>query len=147
MPHGSKTQKQQKQPSIAQSKKVIKKNIKKKNKLPKIENKIRKDNLVIKQESCSQTWRTNLQVAKRMDEGKGQFRSLRLTYTHCYIVNEQSTRTYFIAQGTCSMLCGSLDEKGVQGRMDTWIRMAESLHYSPETITTLLVNQLYPNTR
>jgi len=38
-----------------QNKKVIKKKFLKKNKLPKIENKIRKDNLVIKQESCLQT--------------------------------------------------------------------------------------------
>ena len=38
----------------------------------------------------------------------------------------------------CSMLHGSLDERGVRGRMDTCICMAESLHCSPETITTLL---------
>ena len=37
------------------------------------------------------------------------------------------------------MLCGSLDGKGLWGRMDTCICMAESLHYSPETITTLLI--------
>ena len=39
-----------------------------------------------------------------------------------------------------SVLCGSLDGKGVQGRMDTCICMAESLCYSPETITTLLIS-------
>ena len=33
----------------------------------------------------------------------------------------------------------SLDERGVWGRMDTCICMAESLHCSSETITTLLV--------
>ena len=33
----------------------------------------------------------------------------------------------------------SLDAKGVQGRRDTCICMAESLHYSPETITILLI--------
>ena len=37
------------------------------------------------------------------------------------------------------MLCGSLDGRGVWGRMDTCIRMAESLHCPPETITTLLI--------
>ena len=36
------------------------------------------------------------------------------------------------------MFCGSLDRRGTWGRMDTCIRMAEYLHYSPETITTLL---------
>ena len=39
----------------------------------------------------------------------------------------------------CSMLCGSLNERGVWGRMDTCICMAESLHHSPETITALLI--------
>ena len=38
----------------------------------------------------------------------------------------------------CSMLCGSLDSRGVWRRTDTCICMAESLHCSPETITALL---------
>ena len=46
-----------------------------------------------------------------------------------------------------SMSCGSLDGKGVWGRMDTCIGMTESLHCSPEAITTLFVNWLYPNTK
>ena len=36
------------------------------------------------------------------------------------------------------MLCGSLDGRGVWGRMDAGICMAESLCCPPETITTLL---------
>ena len=40
----------------------------------------------------------------------------------------------------CSMLCGSLDERGVWGRMDTCVCMSESLHCSPESATTLLIN-------
>ena len=44
----------------------------------------------------------------------------------------------------CSMLCGSLDGRGVWGRMDTCIYTAESLCCSPETIVTLFVNWLYP---
>ena len=39
----------------------------------------------------------------------------------------------------CPMLCGSLDGRGVWGRMDTCVCTAESLHCSPETITTLLI--------
>ena len=39
----------------------------------------------------------------------------------------------------CSRLCGSLDGRGIWGRMDTCIGMAESLHCSPEIITTLLI--------
>ena len=37
------------------------------------------------------------------------------------------------------MLHGSLDGRGVWGRMDTCICMAESLHWPPEAITTLLI--------
>ena len=40
----------------------------------------------------------------------------------------------------CSVLGGSLDGKGAWGRMDTHVCMAESLHCSPETITTLLIS-------
>ena len=47
----------------------------------------------------------------------------------------------------CLVLCGSLDGRGVWGRMDTCIRMAETLHCSPEAITTLSVNWLYTNTK
>ena len=39
-----------------------------------------------------------------------------------------------------SMLCASLDGRWVWGRMDTCICMAESLHYLPETTTTLLIS-------
>ena len=35
--------------------------------------------------------------------------------------------------------------QGVWGKMDTYICMAESLCCLPETITTITVNQLYPN--
>ena len=38
------------------------------------------------------------------------------------------------------MLCGSLERRGVWGRMDTCIHMAELLCSSPETITILLIN-------
>ena len=40
----------------------------------------------------------------------------------------------------CSMLCASLDGREVQRRVDTCICTAESLHSSPETITTLLID-------
>ena len=38
----------------------------------------------------------------------------------------------------CSVLCSSLDGRGVWGRMDTCMCMAESLCCPPDTITTLL---------
>ena len=40
----------------------------------------------------------------------------------------------------CSMLCASLDVRGIWGRTDTCICMAESPPYSPDTITTLLIS-------
>ena len=39
----------------------------------------------------------------------------------------------------CSMLRSSLDGRGVWGRMDTCICMAEVFCCAPETITTLLI--------
>ena len=44
-----------------------------------------------------------------------------------------------MAQGSLLNICGSLDGRGVWGRMDTCIWMAESLGCPPETITTLLI--------
>ena len=38
----------------------------------------------------------------------------------------------------CSVLSVSLDGKGAWGTRDTCIWVAEALHYSPKTITTLL---------
>ena len=45
------------------------------------------------------------------------------------------------------MLYGNLEGRGVWERVDTCIYMAESLRFSLETITTLFVNWLYPNTK
>ena len=39
----------------------------------------------------------------------------------------------------CSMLCGSLDGRGIWERIDACMCMAESLHCAPKTITTLLI--------
>ena len=39
----------------------------------------------------------------------------------------------------CSVLCGSLDGRGLWGRTGTGIHMAKSLHCPPETTTTLLI--------
>ena len=40
----------------------------------------------------------------------------------------------------CSMFCGSLDGRADWGKMDTCICTAESLHCSPEIVTTLIIN-------
>ena len=40
----------------------------------------------------------------------------------------------------CSLLCGSLDGRGVWEKVETYMCMAESLCYSSGSIITLLVN-------
>ena len=47
---------------------------------------------------------------------------------------------YCTAHIPCSMSCGSLEGRGVWGRMDTCIGMAKSLCCPPETITILLIS-------
>ena len=42
----------------------------------------------------------------------------------------------------CLMLCGILDGRGVWGRMDTCVCMAEPLCCSPETVTALLIGNI-----
>ena len=56
------------------------------------------------------------------------------------MVNPQGPTVQYRA--LCSVLCGSLDGRGVWGRMDTCIYMAESLCSPPETITTLLIDYI-----
>ena len=76
-------------------------------------------------------------------EGCGEWReeigSLGWTCTHCYISNGWPKGPTVYHRELCLMLCGSLDGRGVWGRMDTCVCMAESLHCLPETITTLLI--------
>ena len=70
-------------------------------------------------------------------QGEGIVRDFRkVMYTLLYY-NGEPTKTCCI--GLCSMLCASLDGRGAWGRMDTCICVTESLHCSPETITTLLI--------
>ena len=43
-----------------------------------------------------------------------------------------------------SMLCASLDGKGLGGEMDTFMCMVESLCCSPETTTTFIISYEFP---
>ena len=47
----------------------------------------------------------------------------------------------------CSMLCGGGDGRGPWGRKGTCVCMAQSLHCSCETITTLCADRLYPSAK
>ena len=63
-----------------------------------------------------------------------------------HLGSPHTPHTLLQKQELCSVLWGSLDGKGVWGRVDTCTYTAESLPSSPEAITTL-VNQLYSNTK
>ena len=67
-------------------------------------------------------------------------------------LEQKVTKWWYLPQGPtvqhrelCSIICGSLDGRGVWARMDTCVCMVEHFCCPPETITTLFVNQLYPN--
>ena len=79
-----------------------------------------------------------LMVTRREGWGEGIVREFGInTYTLLYL--EWITNKDLLQhRELCSMLCGSLGGKGVWGRMDTCICMAEPLSCSPEIITTLL---------
>ena len=59
-------------------------------------------------------------------------------YTAVFRMGNQQSPTVQHSE-LCSMLHGSLDGRGVWGRIDTCICMAEALCCPPETITTLLI--------
>ena len=67
---------------------------------------------------------TDLENELAVASGKGQLGSLGWTYhTAVFKMDNQQGPTVEHME-LCSMLCGSLDGRGVWGRMDTWIRMA-----------------------
>lgn len=77
--------------------------------------------------------------------GEGTVR-LGRSRTHCCISNGSPTRTYCTkVTWNPSMLCASPDGRGILRGMDTCVRMAESLHCSPEL--PHIVNQLCPKTK
>ena len=62
------------------------------------------------------------------------------SYVHTAVFKTDNQQGPTVQHGElCSMLCGSLDGRGVWGRMDTCIHMAESLCCAPETTTTLRI--------
>ena len=80
--------------------------------------------------------------------GKRQLGSLGWVWTYCYIKMDNQDGPTVWHMDLSWMLCGSLDGRGVWGRMDTCVCMADCLHCSSETITTLLIlNWLYPKTK
>ena len=80
----------------------------------------------------------NLWLLGGTEKGMGLVREFGAGCVHTAIFkmeNQQGPTVYYTK--LCSMLCGSLDGRGARGRMDSLICMSESLHCSPEIITTL----------
>ena len=80
-----------------------------------------------------------LMIVRGMDGGDNQSSGMDM-YTLFYleqITNQQGATISYLE--FCSMLCGSIDGRGVWGRVDMCICMAESFHCPPETVTILLI--------
>ena len=90
------------------------------------------------------TQRMNLWIQREKDEGKRQEVWDGHVHSAIFKMDNQQGPTVQHRE-LCSMVCGSLDARGVWGRMDTCICVAESLPCSPETVTILFVNWLHSN--
>ena len=60
------------------------------------------------------------------------------THYHLYNIDKEQGPTVWHRE-LCLLLCGSLDGRGIWGRIDTCIYIAQSLCCSPATLTTLLI--------
>ena len=91
-----------------------------------------------------------LQTRKRVTDLKCEFmvvrgregiliESLGRSYTHCYIQNGYHQQGPIYSTGNSARWYMAAWTGGGLGRMDTYTCMAESLHCSSETITTLLI--------
>ena len=82
----------------------------------------------------------NLLVARWEAQGEGIIREYGMDmYTLLYL-KWMTNRDMLCSTGALLMLRGSLDGRGVWGRMDTCVCMAESFSCPLETITTLLIS-------
>ena len=94
-------------------------------------------NLFTKQEQTQ--WIENQLMVAREKDGGRDTSGVWDRHKHTGILkmdNQQGPTVLHMEQ--CSMLCGSLDGRGVWERLDTWICMAEPRHCSPENITLLI---------
>ena len=94
--------------------------------------------LTYKTERDSQDLENELLVAVGMRGRVREFRMDMYTLLAVFKMDNQQGSTVQHME-LCSRLCGSLDGRGVGGRMDTCKCMAESLGCSPETIITFLI--------
>ena len=74
--------------------------------------------------------KNELIVARRKDTGEGIIRKFGMNmYTMIFKVDNQQGPTGYHME-LCSMFCGRLSGRGVWGRIDTWICMAEPLLFT-----------------
>ena len=69
--------------------------------------------LINKTETDSRTSRMNLWLPRGKGDGKGQLGKLGSIYTHCYVDSGYQQGPSVSDRELCSMLCGSLDGRGV----------------------------------
>ena len=88
-------------------------------------------------------------IAEGKDRGKEWSGSLGWTCTHCYIKmdNQQGStlkhmELHSVPDGNWLSVPDSLDGRGIWGRMDTCICIAESLCCLPETIAGLVIGYI-----
>ena len=89
------------------------------------------------QNKDSQTQRTNFRLQGGRTGGRDSYRVWDEYIQTVKMDNQQVSTVQHME--ISFMFCGSWDESGVQGRMDTCICMAEFLCCLPETITTWLI--------
>ena len=65
--------------------------------------------------------------------------SLGWTWTHCCVSHGEPARTCWTAQGTLLSVTWQPGWRGVWGRRDTCVCLAELLHCALETVTTLFI--------
>ena len=74
--------------------------------------------------------------------GNCHFSYLRHIHSGCTNLHSNQQGSTILHMEHCSMLYSGLDVRGIGERMDAYICMAESLCFSPETITTLLIGYI-----
>ena len=86
---------------------------------------------------------TDLENELTIAGGKGIVRDLgKVMYTLLHLKWITNKDLLYSTWNSAQRLCASLDRRGVWGRMDTRICMAESLHCSPEITTTWLIRYI-----
>ena len=82
----------------------------------------------------------NLMVPRGKDGGRAK-QGVWDAHGHTAVFNMENQQGPAVQhRGLYSVSCGSLDGRGIWGKMDTCTSVAESLHCSPETVTSLLMN-------